>query len=109
MFAHQIIRTIEKLYLPNSGEVGQRSFTQIIDEIKNSQMFHFGRADELQMLYKSKKEKFQPFQDPLNSNLRLPYKKCWFDYTTYPEDDPYLSKDGDSTCHSRPGCRIFSC
>jgi len=88
MYAHQVINTIENHFTKNSEETS-RLANSLIKAIKDSQMFHFGEANDIANIFKRKKSddsfdiiKNSPFSDPIDSDLRLPYPRCWFDYVT---------------------------
>jgi len=81
MYAHEVIKSIEGTFIPNSSSAFGNPMRQIVTEIKNSQNFHFGNASELVKMFKSKK-KTDAFSNPHDVDLRLPYPKCWFDFET---------------------------
>ncbi len=84
MYAHEAIQTLNKRYLPKVNSQMQGVLTKLIDTIKNSQMFHFGEANELDKMFNKNSTKFtfDAFMNPLDGDLRLPYPICWFDYST---------------------------
>jgi len=82
MYAHEAIKSVEK-FIPSAAKIMKPALIKISDLIKNSQMFHFGEANSLDKLFGPKTTyDSDPFLDPLDRDLRLPYPICWFDYDT---------------------------
>ena len=84
MFAHQVIDQIKETMPSINNENYKKALTLCFDEIQNSQIFHLGCGDELYPLFESRLDRFNfngAFMGEFSNYCRLPYKKCWFDYT----------------------------
>jgi hypothetical protein len=79
MYSHQVIDMIQEMstdkkLLPVFKNLSQVYLTEILPKIRKSQKIYLGKLNSLVDLFKDKTELVNDF-----SELRLPFKTCWFD------------------------------
>lgn len=84
MFSHQVIDDIKETYTRISGALSKEHSTymhialNMARHIRNAQHFHLSDIDGL--IDAAKRYKGSPLFIGDLSDIRLPYKSCWFDY-----------------------------
>lgn len=90
MYEHLVIEALKNHDTKNAHLISKTYKSDIISLIKSSQKIHFGKYDDLKLFFQKQLEKDpQPFHG-FFSGSRLPFKQCWFDYSSekrsYPTD-----------------------
>lgn len=92
MYAKEVIRSMEfilSLHSNGSDRLAKYFINHTVNSIKGAQRFHLGDYSDYYDLLGKKMGDKKVFCSPeLLQNIRLPYKKTWFDFTSTGNDSP---------------------